>query len=248
MIRAVLWDVDGTLLDFLAAERAAVRTGFARHGLGECTDEMLRVYSRINVKFWEALERGEMTKPEILTGRFREFFSLYGIDPALADVFNAQYQVDLGDTVVFQPGALETVKALRGRIPQYAVTNGTKIAQRRKLARSGLDTLLDGVFISEDLGVEKPSPGFFDRVFAVLGDIPREETLIVGDSLTSDIRGGINAGLRTAWYNPEGKPLPAGWRVDHDLRSVAEVPAILQAAAMFPRRKDTLTAKNSRMA
>ena len=227
MIRAVLWDVDGTLLDFQAAERAAVRTGFSRRGLGTCTDEMLRVYSRINLKYWEALERGEMTKPEILVNRFREFFALYGIDPDVAPAFNEDYQLDLGDTVVFRPGALETVTALQGRVLQCAVTNGTKIAQRRKLARSGLDALLDAVFISEDLGAEKPHPAFFDRVFAVLGDVPREETLIVGDSLTSDIRGGVNAGVRTAWYNPEGKPLPKELRVDHDLRSLEEVPALL---------------------
>ena len=123
MIKAILWDVDGTLLDFTAAERAAVRTGFARRGLGTCSDEMLAAYSRTNVKYWEALERGEMTKPEILVGRFREFFTLYGIDPDLAPAFNEDYQLDLGDTVVFQPGALETVKALKGRVLQCAVTN-----------------------------------------------------------------------------------------------------------------------------
>ena len=223
MIKAILWDVDGTLLDFTAAERAAVRTGFARRGLGTCSDEMLAAYSRTNVKYWEALERGEMTKPEILVGRFREFFTLYGIDPDLAPAFNEDYQLDLGDTVVFQPGALETVKALKGRVLQCAVTNGTKIAQRRKLARSGLDALLDAVFISEDLGVEKPNPGFFDKVFAALGNVPREEALIVGDSLTSDIRGGVNAGIPAAWYNPAGKPLPEGLRVDYDLRAAEEV-------------------------
>ena len=227
MIRAVLWDVDGTLLDFLAAEKAAVRAGFARHGLGECTDEMIEEYSRINVRYWQALERGEMTKPEILVGRFREFFALHGIDPDIAPAFNGEYQLDLGDTIVFQPGAEETVKALKGRVLQCAVTNGTKTAQQRKLARSGLDALLDAVFISEDLGVEKPHPGFFDRVFAAIGDIPRQETLIVGDSLTSDIRGGVNAGIRTAWYNPAGRALPEEVRVDYDIRSLDEVLSLL---------------------
>ena len=227
MIRMILWDVDGTLLDFLAAERAAIRTGFARRGLGPCTDEMIEEYSRINVKYWQALERGEMTKPEILVGRFREFFARYGIDPAVAPAFNEDYQLDLGDTIVFRPGALETVRALKGRLPQYAVTNGTKIAQQRKLARSGLDALLDGVFISEDLGAEKPDTAFFQKVFAAVGDVPRREVLIVGDSLTSDIRGGVNAGLRTVWYNPEGKENTPGLPIDHEIRSVDEVLALL---------------------
>ena len=148
-IRAVLWDVDGTLLDFLAAERAAIKTCFSLFGLGECTDEMIAQYSAINVRWWQALERGEYTKPEILVGRFTEFFAARGIDPAVAPAFNAEYQVRLGDTIVFCPHALETVQALRGRVAQCAVTNGTKIAQDKKLARSGLDRLLDRIFISE---------------------------------------------------------------------------------------------------
>lgn len=227
MIRAVLWDIDGTLLDFPAAERAAVRACFARFGLGECTDEMLSEYSRINIKYWQALERGEMTKPAILVGRFTEFFANHGIDPAAAGPVNAEYQIRLGDTVVFHEGALETILALKGRVLQYAVTNGTKTAQQRKLARSGLDTLLDGAFISDDIGAEKPDPVFFDAVFAAIGSIPRPQTLIVGDSLTSDIAGGVRAGIRTAWYNPAGAENTSGLPIDHELRSLREVESLL---------------------
>ena len=139
-IKAVLWDVDGTLLDFLAAEREAIKTCFSLFGLGECTDEMIAQYSAINVRWWQALERGEYTKPEILVGRFAEFFTARGIDTAVAPAFNAEYQLRLGDTIKFCPHALETVQALRGIAAQCAVTNGTKIAQDKKLERSGLDT------------------------------------------------------------------------------------------------------------
>ena len=227
MIRTVLWDVDGTLLDFLTAERAAIRKCFELFQLGECTDEMIRNYSAINLRWWEALERGEKTKPEILLGRFREFFTLYGRDVSKAEAFNEEYQLRLGDTIVFCPGALETVRSLRGRVAQYAVTNGTKIAQQRKLARSGLDALLDGVFISEEIGAEKPDCRFFDAAFAFLGGVLPEETLIVGDSLTSDIRGGVNAGLGTVWYNPGNKPRPEGLRIDHEIRDLREVLSLL---------------------
>lgn len=102
-IKAVLWDVDGTLLDFLAAEREAIKTCFSLFGLGECTDEMIAQYSAINVRWWQALERGEYTKPEILVGRFAEFFTARGIDTAVAPAFNAEYQLRLGDTIKFCP-------------------------------------------------------------------------------------------------------------------------------------------------
>lgn len=227
MIRAVLWDVDGTLLNFLEAEKAAIRKCFEIFSLGECTDEMLRRYSAVNVRYWQMLENNEMTKPQILVGRFREFFSGQGIDPALAEPFNAEYQVRLGDTICFYPQAEETVRALKGRVLQCAVTNGTKIAQDRKLAASGLDRLLDKVFISDVLGVEKPNAAFFDRVFAEIGDLPKNEIMIVGDSLTSDIRGGVNAGIVTCWFNPEHKANTAGLRVDHEIDRIDRVPELI---------------------
>ena len=229
MIRAVLWDVDGTLLDFLAAERAAIRRCFEIFRLGECTDAMLEDYSAINVRWWERLERGEYTKPEILVGRFREFFAKYGLDLSAAEPFNEEYQVRLGDTIVFFPGALETLHALKGRVLQCAVTNGTKTAQRRKLSLSGMDKIFDRVFISDDLGVEKPSAAFFEKVFAGIGPIPPREVLIVGDSLTSDIRGGLNAGIRTCWYNPWDRENTDRLPIDYMIASLSEVPALIDA-------------------
>ena len=96
-ITTVLWDVDGTLLDFIAAEKAAIRKLFKEYDLGECTDEMLACYSKINRTYWVKLENGEMTKPEILVGRFRDFFVSEGLDPSIASAFNEKYQDRLGD-------------------------------------------------------------------------------------------------------------------------------------------------------
>ena len=204
MIETILWDVDGTLLDFAAAEAAAIRRLFAEHGLGDCTEEMLRRYSAINKRWWERLERGEVTRMQVLEGRFREFFTAEGLDASLAPAFNERYQVCLGDTIVYRDDSLAIVRALRGRVRQYAVSNGTVVAQEKKLRLSGLGALMDGVFLSEELGVEKPDPAFFDRVFSAIGPVDRQTVLIVGDSRTSDIRGGRNAGIRTCWYAPEG--------------------------------------------
>lgn len=225
-IRVVLWDIDGTLLNFEAAETYAIRACFAALGLGECTDAMLADYSGINRKYWQRLERGELTKPQVLEGRFLEFFGKYGLDTGCVAQFNARYQVALGDTFCFHENGLETVQALRGHVRQYAVTNGTAIAQKRKLAGSGLDQLLDGVFISEEVGVEKPGVEFFHRVFGQIGEFSPEEVLIVGDSLTSDIRGGNNAGILCCWFNPQNKPAKEGLRIDYQIRHLAQVKEI----------------------
>lgn len=216
----LLWDVDGTLLDFIAAEKAAVQTLFREFGLGECTDEMVERYSRINKEYWERLERGELSKPEILVRRFADFFASEGLDASKAPEFNEQYQVRLGDTVVFCDDSYELLSSLRGRVKQYAVSNGMVVAQTRKLRRSGFDRLLDGVFLSEELGYEKPATEFFDRVFAAIGEPDRERVLIVGDSLTSDITGGNRAGIRTCWYNPKGEPNLTAAHADYEIRDL----------------------------
>lgn len=221
MIQCVLWDIDGTLLDFLQSEAHGIRTCFSLFHLGECTDEMLEQYSAINRKWWEKLERGEHTKQEILEGRFREFFTAKGLPTDCVADFNAAYQIHLGDKAFFFEGAKETVTALKERgYAQYAVTNGTAVAQDRKLKNSGLDQLLDGVFISERIGFEKPDPRFFDTVFAAI-PFERSEAVIIGDSLTGDMQGGINAGLAHWWFNPHEKS--ADRPIDKTITHLTEV-------------------------
>ena len=184
-----------------------------------CSGEALGRYPAINRRYWESLERGEITKPELLVRRFQDFFRGEGL-AVDAEAFNAAYQSRLGTTAVPRDDSVELVRSLRGRVRQYAVSNGTVIAQTRKLRRSGLDALMDGVFLSEKLGAEKPDAAFFDAVFAAIGPVERREVMIVGDSLTSDIRGGRNAGIVTCWYSPEGgaSDLP-----DHTIRDLREV-------------------------
>lgn len=225
--KVILWDIDGTLLNFHAAEAVAIRSLFQKFGLGICTDEMLSRYSVINAGFWKRLEAGKMTKPQILVARFEVFFREYGLDTSCVADFNEAYQPALGDTICFNPGGLEAVQAFRGKVKQYAVTNGTLVAQRKKLAASGLDRLLDGVFISDVIGIEKPNIGFFNAVWDQIGTYSPEEVLIIGDSLTSDIRGGNNAGIKTCWFNPDGVVAPADLRIDYMVSSLRQVPAML---------------------
>ena len=221
----ILWDIDGTILNFLEAEKAAIQRGFQEFNIGECTDEMLADYSQINKKYWEMLERKEASKQEILYGRFYEFFDKYGIDKSIADDFQPWYQLALGDTIVFENGALSLLKELKGKVKQYAVTNGTKVAQTKKLSKSGLNKIFDGVFISEDIGVEKPSVDFFVKVFqkTELTETDKKKILIVGDSLTSDIKGGNNIGIDTCWYNPKGANKPNDIIVNYEIKELSDL-------------------------
>lgn len=223
MVKVILWDIDGTLLDFEKAEEAGIRGCFETYQLGECTDEMLEVYKKINRRYWLMLERGEIEKPVLLVKRFEDFLDAYGLNSSVAADFNAEYQIRLGDTVVFCEHALETVQELKGKVLQCAVTNGTKVAQDRKLRNSGLDKLFDHVFISEEVGIEKPNKGFFDIVFETIGSFAADEVLIVGDSLTSDIQGGINAGIKTCWFNPKGTENTGDVTPEYEIRDIGEV-------------------------
>ena len=231
--KVLLWDIDGTLLNFLAAEREALKSCFRIFDMGECTDEMIQRYSAINRRHWEALERGEMTKQQVLVGRYEEFFAAEGLDVSKAAAFNDEYQLRLGDTIVYSDDSYAIVQKLKGHVLQYAVSNGTRVAQERKLAGSGFDKLLDGIFISDIIGHEKPSVEFFAPVFEELkkqkeaGNLPDDfdfsQVLIIGDSLTSDIRGGNNAGIAACWYNPGRLSNDKGVKVDYEITNLHQV-------------------------
>lgn len=233
MITTILWDVDGTLLDFLSAEKAAIRSLFEEYGLGACSDEKIRRYSEINRTYWERLERGEITKPEVLVGRFVEFFEEEGIDRTIALEFNQKYQHRLGDTIIYCDDSLNVIKFLKGKVKQYVVSNGTVTAQTKKLRLSGLGELMDGIFLSEELGVEKPNARFFDKMFEKLGNVDKRQVMIVGDSLTSDIKGGNNAGIVTCWYNPEGKKASKEYRIDYEITDLHEVCQICNCSGII---------------
>ncbi len=229
MIKVILWDMDATLLDFLAAENAAIKSCFQKFGLGECTDEMIQRYSVINKKYWEMLERGEMSKQDILVNRFKDFFKEEGIETDCEKEFNSSYQVALGDTICFKDQGYELVKKLQGKYRQFVVTNGTFVAQERKLKRSGIGELVEDAFISDLIGHEKPSVEYFDHVLEKIGAYEKNEIMIIGDSLTSDMQGGNNAGILCCWYNPEHLENTKNVKIDHEIDHLWQIEEILES-------------------
>ena len=205
--RTVLLDADDTLLDFGRAERAAVVA--ALRAFGADPDEgMIRKYSEINRDVWARLERGEITKQALRTERFAAFCAYYGIEadvPALA----ACYLESLSRQGFLLDGALAFCRELASHCRLYIITNGIAQVQHGRLDSSPVRPYVKDLFISDELGAEKPHKAFFDEVRRRVPDFDAATTLVVGDSLSSDMAGGIAAGLDTCWYNPYGKKKPA---------------------------------------
>lgn len=227
MIKAILWDIDGTILDFKQANINGIRNCFAHFGLGECTDEMLSEYAVINDKYWELLEKGGITRQELFTARFRDFFAKEGIEFTRLEEFNKEYQHQLSTLIFFRDNGYDLLKELKGQIRQYAVTNGSYNVQKHKLEKSGLKELFDDCFISDQIGVEKPNVEFFNYVKKAIGDIKDSEMIIVGDSLTSDMKGGNNAGILCCWYNPSEKKNTKEIKIDYEIKCLWDVKKII---------------------
>ncbi|WAW15530.1 YjjG family noncanonical pyrimidine nucleotidase [Peptostreptococcus equinus] len=223
MFRYILWDIDRTLLNFDLSEDKSLKMAFEKFNLGNCSDKQLDEYKIINKKYWDLLEQGKISKEGVLYGRFEEFFSLYNIDKSIVKKFNSYYQECLGLTPIFNENALEVVRYLKGKYKQFAVTNGTATAQIAKLKNSGLDKILDFVFISEKIGYAKPFIGFFDKIFEYTNDRNCDKYLIIGDSLTSDIQGGINAGIQTCWYNPYNTKIADDIKISYTINNLKQV-------------------------
>lgn len=221
----VLLDADDTLFDFVKAERMALKKSMEEVGL-PYTEELAGRYRVLNQTLWEMLERGEITKPRLQTLRFEQLFGEMGASADPED-FHRRYLDHLGEGSYLLPGAEEVCRALRRDRRLFLVTNGTASAQRRRFGASPLTPYFEGVFISELIGAPKPSVAFFEAVFREIPGFSRERTVIVGDSLTSDIQGGKNAGIATCWVNTKGKTAPPGCRPDLEVRSLQDLPEVI---------------------
>lgn len=223
----ILFDADDTLLDFGKAEQAALTQVFEEFHL-PLTEEIREGYLEINHGLWKALERGEIEKPQVLARRFQDTFAKFGIPGPADGSFEARYQILLGEGAYLVDGAVELLTELKRDFRLAIVTNGVTATQTSRLRLCGLDRIIPDVFISEKIGVAKPQQGFFDAVFAALGEPDRSRVLIVGDSLTSDMRGGEIAGIDSCWYNPKGKANDTAVRPTYEISDLAQLHGIVR--------------------
>ena len=190
------------------SERTSLSRVLARRGHPPA-DEDLDAYSRINIKWWQKLERGEISRRRVIVGRFEEFLSSFAPELCAEEVA-VEYENGLKDCGFLLPGALKNLERLRKEgYLMYAVTNGAGDIQRSRIRLSGVGPFIRDFFISEEIGYEKPSPLFFEEAFRHIPGFRKSEAALIGDSLTSDIRGALNAGVLPVWFSPRGElPVP----------------------------------------
>lgn len=224
MIETVLFDLDNTLLDFSQAEKIAVSKTLEHfHIRPEIS--VLKRYSELNLAQWKLLEQGKLNREEVKLRRFQLLFKELDTDASASEAARL-YESLLAHGHYFMEGAEELLETLYGKYRLYLVTNGTLSVQKGRLKSANISHYFGDIFISEELGYNKPSPEYFDCCFSRIPHFRRETAVIIGDSLTSDIQGGINAGIRTIWFHPDqekaDKIIP-----DYEVHRLSDLPALL---------------------
>ena len=226
MIEFLFLDLDDTILDFHKAERIAITKTIRQFGL-EPTEDVLNRYRMINKWHWEQLELGTMTRDEVVENRFGALFAEYGVDADQAACARA-YEQNLSIGHYFLPGAEEAVDRLSKQYRLFLASNGTASVQKGRMTSANLYRFFEKVFVSQEIGHNKPSIAYFDACFAQIPGFDPEKAMIVGDSLTSDILGGIRAGIQTCWVNPNHDPGREDIRPDYEIEALSQLEDILK--------------------
>lgn len=226
MIRNVFIDLDDTLFDFKAAERAAMKKALEELSLSS-DDETVKRYSEINKELWRALERGEISRSSLKVRRFEILFSELRVQRSPEEA-KTIYESHLSNGHIFMPGAPELLEALYGKYRLYLASNGSLSVQVGRIKSSGISKYFEKMFISEAIGYAKPTLQFFEYCFSEIDGFSRNETIIIGDTLSSDILGGINSGIHTCYYNPRGKTNDTGIIPEFEISALSDVEKVLE--------------------
>ena len=198
----LLFDADNTIFDFDRSEHEALAMTFASYGVS-LTEEQHLVYHDINDALWKQLEKGEVTRESLKVLRFARFIEYLERDDLVPETLSADYVEMLSRQSFLKDGAFEVCEVLSRSYPLYLITNGITKVQRRRFDSSSIKSLFSGIFISEQMGVAKPSIDYFLKVSETIGDGNAKDYLVIGDSLSSDIKGALNFGCDSVWIAPE---------------------------------------------
>ena len=226
MIEFLFLDMDDTILDFHKAEAIALRKTLEGFGL-KPTEAVCARYSQINREHWQRLENRELTREQVVVGRFAVLFREYGIDVEAYDVAMT-YEANLAQGHYFLPGAEEALAALSKKYKLYLASNGTSRVQWPRLESSGIGKYFQEIFISQDMGADKPSPEYYNACFAKIPGFDVSRAMMVGDSLTSDIRGGNNAGMLTCWVNARKEKGREDIPADYEIEYLSQLEELLE--------------------
>lgn len=221
MFDIILFDLDNTLLDFNWAERNALLHTLPSLGI-EPSEAVIRRYSELNLAQWKLLELGKLTREEVKLRRYKLLFEEIGSDASPYEAVKI-YESYLCQGHRFLPDAEEVLKTLCYSRRLYLVTNGTAAVQKGRIESAGLSRYFQDVFISEEIGYNKPFKEYFDYCFSHIPDFDKRSCIIVGDSLSSDIKGGKNAGIRTAWFNPTLSHPDPDIHPDYEIHALKEL-------------------------
>ena len=221
----LLFDADQTLLDFHRSEHEAVTDCLKAFSV-PADDETIAKYSEINTMYWKMLERGEIEKNKLYSARWQTFAETYGYDID-AEKMSDMYIDRLSKKAYVLDGAEQLCETLSKHCRLYIITNGNKKVQNGRMGKLSISRLFVDRFVSEEIGFEKPSVEYFNIVKSKIPNFDPNTTLVIGDSLTSDIQGGINAGLDTCWYNPQGKKAPDGMNITYVIENLSEIEDIV---------------------
>lgn len=225
MLKYIFLDLDDTIFDFHIAEKNALKKTLIELGI-QPEETVLKRYSELNDQQWKLLELGKITRDEVKVRRFELLFEEIGSDASAMEAADI-YIGYLSQGHYFVEGASELLQNLYGKYQLFLVSNGTTIVQKSRLASSDIERYFEHIFISQEIGYNKPSKDFFDYCFSHISDFKKEECVMIGDSLTSDIQGGINAGIKTIWFNLRNKSAREDIIPDYTIKKLSEVYAIL---------------------
>ena len=221
----LLFDADDTLFDFPKASSQAFSVMCRKNDVPD-SPETYQLYHEINLVLWEAFNHGEITKEFLTLERYVRFLKALGLDRDAAQC-NRDYLEALGRTVFPLPHAEKVCRELVRRGHKlYIVTNAVASVQRSRLSACPFGDVFTDAFISEEAGAPKPQKAYYDYVRRQVPEITPKNTLVIGDSLSTDIRGANNAGLPCCWFNPGGKAAPEDLRIDYaitDLRQLLDI-------------------------